>query len=272
MKKLFFLLAVALPCLIFTACGDDDDDDLTSANGTTSDNKPQGGSQGSGQGVGENTGEEPAEEGVVNGHEWVDLGLSVKWATCNVGASKPEEYGDYFAWGETKPKSVYNWSTYKWCHGSKDSMTKYCIDSSDGYNGFRDSKTILDPADDAATANWGSGWRMPTHSEQFRLRTDCTWTWTTQNGVYGHKVTGPNGRSIFLPAAGCRDGSVLDGAGLDGTGRYDDYYWSSSLYTGGIYSGSSNYAYYLWYYPVSANWYESYRYRYYGHSVRPVCQ
>ena len=108
-------------------------------------------------------------------HEWVDLGLpsGTLWATCNVGADNPEDYGDYFAWGETEPKVIYNWSTYKWCNGSVNTMTKYCTDS--GY-GTVDNKTELDPADDAATVNWGTSWRMPTLEQLDELLTKCTWT------------------------------------------------------------------------------------------------
>ncbi|MBO7112331.1 MAG: hypothetical protein J6V75_00065, partial [Bacteroidaceae bacterium] len=122
-------------------------------------------------------------------YAYVDLGLSVKWATCNVGASKPEEYGDYYAWGETEPKTTYDWSTYKWCKGSSATMTKYCNNSSYGNNGFTDTKTTLDPEDDVAHVKWGGNWRMPTISEFEDLINNCTWTWTTQNGVNGYKVT-----------------------------------------------------------------------------------
>ena len=156
-------------------------------------------------------------------HEYVDLGLSVKWATCNVGATKPEEYGDYFAWGETQPKSNYDWSTYKYCNGSYKTLTKY--NNSSSY-GTVDNKTTLDLSDDAARANWGGSWRMPTRAEQDELRNNCTWTWTTQNGVNGYKVTSKsNGNSIFLPAAGYRNDSSLNYAGSYG------YCWSSSLDT-----------------------------------------
>ena len=158
----------------------------------------------------------------TNGYEYVDLGLpsGTKWATMNVGADSPEEYGDYFSWGETKPKAKYNWETYKWCEGSYDTQTKYCTDS---YYGTVDNKTILELSDDAANANWGGDWRMPTKEEQDELRTECTWTWTAKNGVNGYIVTGPNGNSIFLPAAGWRYDSSLNYAGSYGT------YWSSSL-------------------------------------------
>ena len=192
----------------------------------------------------------------ANGYEYVDLGLSsgLLWATCNVGADSPEEYGDYFAWGETQPKSTYNWETYKWCEGSYYTQTKYCTDSD---YGTVDNKTILELSDDAANANWGGDWRMPTKEDQDELRTECTWNWTTKNGVNGYTVTGPNGNSIFLPAAGYRYDSDLSGAGSNG------YYWSSSLDTGG-----SGYAYYLYFDSDGVGWLCNYRYG--GHSVRPV--
>ena len=190
----------------------------------------------------------------VNGYEYVDLGLSVKWATCNVGATKPEEYGDYFAWGETEPKEVYDWSTYKWCSGSYYTLTKYCTSSS---YGTVDNKETLDLSDDAARANWGGNWRMPTRAEQGELREQCTWTWTTQNGVNGYKVTSKiNGKSIFLPAAGYRRSSLLD------AGSYGDY-WSSSLSTNSPVS-----SYHLSFYSSGVGWDNNNRY--YGQSVRPV--
>lgn len=191
-------------------------------------------------------------------HEYVNLGLpsGLKWATCNIGATTPEDYGDYFAWGETEQKEHYDWSTYKWCRGSYDTMTKYCTSSS---YGTVDNKTELDPEDDAAHVNWGGAWRMPTKAEQDELREKCTWTWTSQNGVKGYKVTGPNGNSIFLPAAGCRnDGSLLS------AGSYGSY-WSSSLYA----SNSGN-AYCLDFFSGYFDW--GYYNRYYGRCVRPVCQ
>ena len=197
------------------------------------------------------------EEASYAGHEYVDLGLSVKWATCNVGASKPEEYGDYFAWGETQPKSNYDWNTYKWCNGSNDTQTKYNTKSN---YGTVDNKTTLDLSDDAARANWGGNWRMPTKAEQDELRNNCTWTWTTQNGVNGCKVTSKsNGNSIFLPAAGYRGGSSLKLAG-----NYA-YYWSSSLD-----SDYPDHAYPLYFYSRIIGGYSDTRYD--GNSVRPVCQ
>ena len=140
-------------------------------------------------------------------HEYVDLGLSVKWATCNVGASKPEEYGDYYAWGETEPKDFYFWKTYKYCDGSYKTLTKY-TDSACGKDGFSDNKSVLDPEDDVAHVKWGGNWRIPTKDEIEELRTQCTWTSTTLNGVKGYTVTsnvgGYTDRSIFMPATGMR--------------------------------------------------------------------
>ena len=195
------------------------------------------------------------------GHEYVDLGLpsGLKWATCNVGANSPEEYGDYFAWGETEPKDNYSLSTYKYCNGSSTRMTKYCTSSS---YGTVDNKTVLELEDDAAYVNWGGNWRMPTTAEQDELRNtnNCTWEWTTQNGVYGYKVTSVvNGNSIFLPAAGYRYYGSLSSAGSYG------YYWSSSLST-----SYSNNAYYVNFNSghVGLNDYS----RYYGQSVRAVCE
>lgn len=138
-------------------------------------------------------------------HEWVDLGLpsGTLWATCNVGASAPEEYGDFFAWGETdpEPKDYYDWGSYKWCYGSYKKLTKYCYDSDYGYNDFYDNKRILDPEDDAAYVNWGPQWRMPTVNQLVELKDNCTWKKTTRNGVVGCQVTGPNGNTLFLPFA-----------------------------------------------------------------------
>lgn len=195
-------------------------------------------------------------------HEYVDLGLSVKWATCNVGANAPEEYGLYFAWGETTGYTQntsdgrsFDWANYKWCKGSSSTMTKYCTNSS---YGTVDNKTVLEPEDDAAHVNWGGDWRIPTKEEQDELRNSCTWTWTTLNGVNGCKVVGKNGNFIFLPAAGCRNDSSSSNVGSYG------YYWSSSLN-----SDYSNLAYYLYFYSGRVGW--DYYYRYNGHSVRAVC-
>ena len=163
----------------------------------------------------------------------VDLGLpsGLKWASCNIGATAPEDYGDYYAWGETAPKTDYSWATYKHANGAEDKLTKYCTNATYGNDGFTDNKTTLDPEDDAAHVNWGEDWRMPTDAEWWELRAQCTWTWTTQNGVNGYQVSSKtNSNSIFLPAAGYRTVTELNYAG-----SYDDY-WSSSLNTGSPYN------------------------------------
>ena len=193
--------------------------------------------------------------GSIDGYEYVDLGLSVKWATCNVGANSPEEYGSYYAWGETEEKSNYYWDTYKWCNGSSSKMTKYCTSSS---YGTVDNKTVLDLEDDVAHVKWGGSWRMPTLEEQKELKNNCTWEWTTQNGVEGYKVTSKtNGNSIFLPAAGYRRGTYLFDSGSEGD------YWSSSLN-----EDYSDLAYRLYFYSGNCGWYVSSRFLCY--TVRPV--
>lgn len=196
----------------------------------------------------------PTKENMHNGHEYVDLGLpsGTLWATCNVGATKPEEYGDYFAWGEVKPKSEYSWENYKWGGGKSHSINRtFSVSKYDKV----DNKTILELCDDAANVNWGGDWRMPTKEELDELRNFTTWTWINQNGIKGDKVTSKiNGKSIFLPAAGCHSNSGLYGAGS---------YWSSSLVT-----FDSYYAYYLYF--NSGNVYGSSDGRSYGQSVRPV--
>ena len=176
--------------------------------------------------------------GTINGHQWVDLGLSVKWATCNVGASSPSDYGNYYAWGETRTKSEY----------TEDNSSTYGINIGD---------ISGDSRYDVARANWGGTWRLPTKAEVQELIDKCTWTWTSQGGHNGYRVTGPNGSSIFLPAAEYRYGSSLYGAGAFG------YYWSSTPYESvarlayGLYFGSSAHG---------LHW----RSRAYGRSVRPV--
>ena len=229
MKKLFYILCCSL-AVLFTACEKGEPSDKSNGDGSTS------------------------VSGVSEGHAYVDLGLSVKWATMNVGADSPEDYGDYFAWGETQPKDVYNWDTYKWYDGNSGTQTKYCTDSD---YGTVDNKTILELSDDAANANWGGSWRMPTKEDQEELYTQCSWTWGQKNGVSGYTVTGPNGNSIFLPAAGFRYTSHLSKAGSSG------FYWSSSLAT-----GLSNNAFDLSF--GSSIVVSDCYYRDYGRSVRPV--
>ena len=151
----------------------------------------------------------------------MDLGLSVYWATCNVGATTPEGYGDYFAWGETTTKETYSLESYSLTKDDGSTFTKY---------NDTDGKTTLEPTDDAATAKWGAAWRMPTEAEFEELCTNCYWEWTTINGVNGCKVTseveGYTDAAIFLPAAGWCYGGPLEGRNIFW------YYWSSSLYFG----------------------------------------
>ena len=158
----------------------------------------------------------------INGFEYVNLGLSsgLKWATRNIGANSPEEYGGYYAWGETDEKVKYDWSTYKWCMGSDETLTKYC---SDNELGKVDDRNVLELADDVANVKWGASWRMPTIEEQKELLNECFWVWTELNGANGYSVTGPNGNCIFLPATGYRSGCDVIKQ------RFYGYYWSSSV-------------------------------------------
>ena len=197
----------------------------------------------------------------VGDHGYVDLGLpsGTLWAICNVGAENPVDYGDYFAWGETQPKDTYNWSTYRFCYqGDYYRLTKYCNDPIYGVDLFTDNLTILLPEDDAATANWGIVWRMPTKEEWQELYNNTTCTWTTENGVNGRLFTASNGNSLFLPAAGYRDDGSLYSAGSFGG------YWSSSLYT------DPSRAWYFYSYSGTYGMSYYHGHRYYGRSVRAV--
>ena len=200
---------------------------------------------------------------VANGHGWVDLGLpsGTLWATCNIGADKPEDFGDYFAWGETKPQSsnTNDWSTYKYANGEYNKLTKYCSESDYGNNGFTDNLTELQGSDDPATANWGGGWRTPSNLQWDELLQNTNSQWTTKNGVAGRLFTSKkNGQTIFLPAAsGYRGGTSLDYAVTLGN------YWSSSLQT-----EDPNLAWNLYF--VSGYCGMDYYYRSGGLSVRPV--
>jgi len=200
--------------------------------------------------------EKPAPAGYDNGHEWVDLGLpsGTKWATCNVGASSPQGNGNYYAWGETSTKSDYTCETYRFRTSGDSSenvfFSKYNIDSS---HGTVDNKKQLDISDDAARANWGGRWRIPTKTQWEELETKCTWSWTGS----GYKVTGPNGQSITLPAAGCCrfDSSPIEAGSYGG-------YWSSSLNFDYVWLKSFNSEEHIM---GSSD-------RYRGHSVRPVTE
>ena len=209
--------------------------------------------------------------------EAVDMGLSVKWASFNIGASSPEEYGDYYAWGETEPyyssqdpliwkegkEAGYEWPSYKWCMGTRDTFIKYCDNSDYGYNGFTDTKTVLDPEDDVAHVNLGDNWRMPTQKEWKELRENCTWTWTTQNGTIGYLVTANNGNSIFLPAAGRRTSNSrkIGSAGSYGFYRLSSYFEGKPSYPYATYNGTFNSSVIETYGLADRRW---------GHSIRPV--
>lgn len=158
--------------------------------------------------------------GTQNGHGWVDLGLpsGTKWATMNIGANSPSDYGVYFSWGETETRSgdYYDGSDLKYCLNSKDSkFSKYVIDNK---YGIVDGKEELDFEDDAAYMNWGIGWRMPSKAQLDELCEKCKWTWTSLDGHEGYKVVGPNGHSIFLPTSTPH-------------GNSHGSYWSRSLHT-----------------------------------------
>lgn len=183
----------------------------------------------------------------------VDLGLSVKWASWNVGASSPEEYGIYFAWGETVPKDNYDWSTYK--YGTLN-FSKY--NSTDGL-------AQLELEDDAAHVTWGKGWRMPTHDEELELANKCSWESTELNGISGYKITGPNGNSIFMPRGGLYDGTdyACDGTNLSNV-NYGGWYWSSTLNSTG-----SSYAQGLCFFPSLLTNVSDHE-RCDGHNIRPV--
>ena len=180
--------------------------------------------------------------GSISGHGYVDLGLSVKWATMNVGASSPEGYGDYYAWGEKSPKSSYD------------------ADNSKTYGRRSYNHDIGGTSRDVAHVSWGGSWCLPTAEELQELKDNCEWTWTTLNGKAGYKVVSKkNGNSIFLPAAGYRDGTSLNNAGSYG------YYWSSAPLS------SNTYDAYSLYFNSGRHLVFDYN-RYYGRSVRPVSE
>lgn len=198
MRKLAFLgLALSLLASCVTGCSKDEDEFIE--DGVT-------------------------KSGTIGNYAYVDLGLSVKWATYNVGATRPTGYGSYFAWGETEEKTSYMESNYKWCKTVHNRMLKYCLDTwSEAY----DNKSVLEAEDDAATVNWGGSWRTPTFEEQKELLDGCTWEFVSDfnnrgvNGVVG--TSKKNGNTIFLPASGYFERSNL--TSLSDVGVY----WSASL-------------------------------------------
>ena len=200
-------------------------------------------------------------EDPYNGHEYVDLGLSVKWATCNVGAEKPEEGGGLFAWGETQPKDKYTWATYKHCNGSNKKLTKYCSDSN---YGTVDNKTVIDKTDDAASVNWGGNWRMPTFAELEELDENCIWHTKTLNGVEGFEIKSKiNGNSIFLPSLPYP--GVGDDEGICHT-MDCGFYWFGSLR-----EDSPGSAYSFFFSTFDSIMDGGTDRRYIGMAIRPVC-
>ena len=198
--------------------------------------------------------------GTENGHEYVDLGLSVMWAPVNLGASVIGEYGDYYAWGEAEPKDYFSMDNYKHSKGGQNSYTKYCCNASEG---TVDNLRTLEPEDDAAHVQWGGEWRMPSKDEWTELRTQCKWIYSRENGKKGWTATGPNGKSIFFPLAGAITWNESSSRNKKGD------YRSSSL--GEKYSGT---AYSVFMYSddddeSEVTWSDGSRE--FGFSIRPVC-
>ena len=242
MKKIRFFATLCCAAMVFAACDKSDEPKNDSNNNQ---NK-------------ETTDIENNNDPKNDTKEAVDLGLSVKWATCNVGATSPEKYGNYYAWGEIAPKSVYTWEFYKYTSGKYNTtLTKY--NNSKTYGATVDSLTTLEASDDASTQNWGGSWRMPTSAEWEELIEKCTCTWTTKNGVKGCEVKASNGNAIFLPAAGYRYMGNLKSVGKDG------YYLSSSLYT-----DDPNCIWCVFFYSYGVSEFDTYRYL--GLSIRPICE
>lgn len=226
MKRIYLMMAMIVAAMMLS-CNPKDEDDNNNSNGN-------------GNGGG-NDGNE------INGYEYVDLGLpsGLKWAAYNVGADKPEDYGDYFAWGETSPKEEY----------TEDNSATY---------GQQISDVLGSALYDAATANWGGSWRMPTKKEIKELLLCCEWEWTQVNGVNGIKGVGLNGNSIFLPASGYREGALLNDYGDIG------HYWSSMPNIDDDPDNTNKYAYTLFF---NIDYHrDSYGYRFCGATVRPVSE
>lgn len=213
---------------------------------------------------------------VTNGHEYVDLGLSVMWATRNIGATSPTDNGKFYAWGEIKSKSDFSISNYKfflqtenekiagtYIDGKfKRGYTKYVSDiqaKKNGYDEFYDNKRLLDYEDDAARVLWGGKWRIPTMAEVNELCTKCTWEWTKVNGKAVYKVTGPNGKYIYMPAAGARFRMKICYAGEVG------FYWTATVYSGPKANGA-----YILRFTKNTHGITDNETRYDGRTIRPV--
>ena len=225
-----------------------------------------------------NGGSSVYKSGTQDGHDYVDLGLpsGTLWATCNVGATKPEDSGNLYAWGETTTKVYYDWSTYKYANGDYKKLTKYCHDYHFGNNGFTDSKTTLDLSDDAAYVNWGGKWRMPTYDQQKELMSQCYWVWTENYNnshvkgyiVYKAKTSSDKGVEIYKGEALSSSYKLSDAhiflPAVDIAGyKYNGCFWSSSLHT-----INPCVAWGAYFYSDEAYYY--YDQRCYGQSVRAV--
>lgn len=251
-KRFLSVLCLVCGVAIFSSCSKDNDDDNSQQEENQDVNIVNDTTGTHVQGV--------TVSGRVGEYTFVDLGLpsGIKWATYNVGASKPTEYGDYFAWGETESKSKYIWENYKWCEDDYNSLTKYCVNSS---NGKVDGLKTLLSEDDAATVYWGAGWRMPTSTEQQELLAGCDWEW--EDSFNGSCISGQvgtsktNGNTIFLPAAGYCYGDVIANKDLEGN------YWSSSTY-----DRDSNDAYHICVYITYLDCH--FTSRFYANTVRAV--
>lgn len=222
-------LAISSMAVMSVACNDDDENENNQPSNNQSDPSNNQSDPNNGQ-------EEPINKDGVdsNGHMYVDLGLpsGTLWATCNIGATKPEEFGDYLAWGESTEKLNllyygYSWMTYKYAKVNEakeeiEYVTKYNLSASKG--GVIDNLSTLTAEDDAATILWGDEWRMPTYEDFKELNSYCTYQWTWINHVGGAQFVAKNGKSIFLPAALCWSGmQPVDPS------YYDGYYWTSTV-------------------------------------------
>lgn len=196
-------------------------------------------------------------------HDYVDLGLSVKWATCNVGAKRPEDCGDYFAWGEIETKDYYTEDTYRWGY-EKDAPIKY---NTNGHIGPIDNKITLDFEDDAAHVKWGGNWRMPIKEELEELLSNCNWKWSIRNGIAGlavtSKVVGFQNQTLFMPASGCRENNSSYSMGKCG------FYWSKNV---DPFLAKQAYSFNFYSYKGADNAYLEHIPRWYGFPIRPVCE
>lgn len=235
----FFLVTAAAGLAV--SCGGDDDDGEAAGGGTNV----------------------PDDKTAVHEYVYLDTSDGTLWATTNLGASQPEGKGSYFAWAETVQKGQYSWDTYSYCAGSDKTLTKYCSKSDYGYNGFTDAEELTEllPADDAATAVWGSEWRMPSQAEWETLVSECDWKWDSEKDVPGFRVSSRQHpeKSIFLPAAGRRTFSSL------GDENENGFYWSRTLD-----AGTPTSAYALCFFSYMSSHVCLPFMRFLGYSVRPV--